>query len=200
MKRFLALGDSYTIGEGVPAAERWPSQLVRTLRERGVSIADPELVAQTAWTTDELSDAIDGVNPRGPYDMVSLLIGVNDQYRSRPVAGFAAEFTALVARAIAFAGGAPGRLLVLSIPDWGATPFAAGRDRTLIAREIEEYNQAARAIAGAAGARWADVTESSRAMLAEPHLVTADGLHPTGEMYRRWAEAAVPQAIAILSR
>ena len=194
MLRFLALGDSYTIGEGVKAPERWPDHLVRLLRDGGLEIADPEIIARTAWTTDELADAIDAAIPIGAYHLVTLMIGVNDQYRSRPVASFEEYFTPLLRRAIDFAGGRAGRTLVLSIPDWGATPFAEGRDRELIAREIETYNVRAQALAEAAGARWGDVTAISRAMLKEPALVASDGLHPTGEMYRRWAEALRPLA------
>lgn len=194
MLRYLALGDSYTIGEGVGDQERWPTLLVGLLAARGIVVGPPHYVAQTAWTTDELSDAIDAAMPAGPFDLVTLLIGVNDQYRSRPVSAFEGEFTALVKRSIAFAGKRADRTIVVSIPDWGATPFAEGRDRALIGREIQAYNTRAEAIARKQGAHWIDVTESSRAMLQEPELAVADKLHPSGEMYRRWAELIVPVA------
>lgn len=198
MRRFLALGDSYTIGEGVTDEERWPNHLVRMLRARGVEIDDPHIIARTAWTTDELQDAIDADKPRGPFDLVTLLIGVNDQYRSRPVRSFEPEFQALVKRSIAFAAKKPARVIGLSIPDWGATPFAKGRDRSAIAKEIGAYNDRAREISEKAGIVWVDVTEMSRAMLDDSTLVAVDGLHPTGEMYRRWAEALLPEAERIL--
>lgn len=198
MRRFLALGDSYTIGEGVEPRERWPSHLAQLLRARGADISDPEIIARTAWTTDELSDAIDEAAPAGPYDFVSLLIGVNDQYRSRPVESFEEFFGPLVRRSISLAGGEAKHTLVISIPDWGATPFAEGRDRDLIGREIEAYNKRAREITEKSGALWADITGISRAMLLEPVLVASDGLHPTGEMYRRWAESLLSIVLAAL--
>jgi len=199
VRRFLALGDSYTIGEGVTDDERWPNHLVRMLRGRGVEIDDPHIIARTAWTSDELQDAIDAEKPRGPFDLVTLLIGVNDQYRSRPVSSFVPEMEALVKRSIAFAGKKPARVIGVSIPDWSATPFAKGRDRSVIAAEIAAYNDRAAVIVQAAGAVWIDITEMSRAMLVDTTLVAVDGLHPTGEMYRRWAEAILPAAEKTLS-
>jgi lysophospholipase L1-like esterase len=199
VRRFLALGDSYTIGEGVTDDERWPNHLVRLLRARDLEIDDPHIIARTAWTTDELQDAIDADNPRGPFDLVTLLIGVNDQYRSRPVKSFEPEFTALVKRAVGFAGSKAARVIGVSIPDWGATPFAKGRDGSLIAKEIGAYNDRARAIAEKAGVAWVDITELSRAMLTDSTLVAVDGLHPTGAMYRRWAEVILPHAERVLS-
>jgi len=127
--RFLALGDSYTIGESVAATERWPLQLAALLRKEGLALDEPQIVATTGWTTDELWAGIDRAAPRGPFELVSLLIGVNDQYRRREASEYAAQFAVLLARAIAFAGGQADRVLVLSIPDWGVTPFARGRDR-----------------------------------------------------------------------
>lgn len=199
MLRYLALGDSYTIGEGVTDEDRWPTILVGLLAARGIAFGPPHYVAQTAWTTDELSDAIDAAKPAGPFDLVTLLIGVNDQYRARPVSSFEGEFTTLVKRSIAFAGKRPERTIVVSIPDWGATPYAKGRDRDLIGREIAAYNTRAESIARKLGTHWVDVTESSRAMLQEPELAVADGLHPSGEMYRRWASLVLPIAQRALS-
>jgi lysophospholipase L1-like esterase len=197
--RFLALGDSYTIGEGVAETERWPSHLVRRLDDRGIRLTDVQLVAQTAWTADELADAIDEARPRGPFDLVTLMVGVNDQYRSRPVSAFAPEYQRLIARSIAFAHGEARRVIAISIPDWGATPFASGRDRDLIAREIEAYNERSRKLALRARVAWVDVTPASRATLFEPSLVTADGLHPSGQMYARWADLIAPAAVAALA-
>lgn len=197
--RFLALGDSYTIGEGVSDDERWPNRLVALLRERDVHVTDLRLIARTAWTADELADAIDAEKPRGPYDLVTLMVGVNDQYRSRPVEAFAPEYQKLLRRAKAFAGGKGARTIAISIPDWGATPYAAGRDRDLIAREIALYNERSRELAARARVKWVDVTPSSRAVLDDPTLVIADGLHPGGAMYARWAELILPAALDALT-
>jgi lysophospholipase L1-like esterase len=198
--RFLALGDSYTIGEGVPEAERWPNHLSTMLRLRGVPISELLIVARTAWTTDELTDAIAQSEPHGSFDLVSLLIGVNDQYRGRPVSSFTPEFASLIERAKRFAvDHAVERVVVLSIPDWGASPFADGRDRALIGREIDGYNDSARTLTEKAGAHWIDVTGVSRHMLTEQALTASDGLHPSGEMYRRWAELVLPVAIRALA-
>ena len=198
MARFLALGDSYTIGEGVADAERWPNQLVDLLKTDGIAITDLHIIARTAWTTDELMDAIDQEKPKGPFDLVTLMVGVNDQYRSRPVKEYEGEYRRLLKRAKTFAGGRPMRSLAISIPDWGATPFAEGRDRSVIGGEIEVYNDAGKQLAAAAGVTWVDVTEVSRAMQTDRTLVAVDGLHPTGAMYARWAELLHPYAVTAL--
>lgn len=197
--RFLALGDSYTIGEGVAEHERWPNQLVALLAQQDIHLTDVQIVAQTAWTADELADAIDQAKPRGPFDFVTLMVGVNDQYRSRPVTSFAPEFEQLLARAVAFAGRRPSRVVAVSIPDWGATPFAEGRDRARIAREIEAYNERSRELAARASVMWIDVTTATRAMQFDSSLVTADGLHPSGAMYARWAALLLPVVRAALT-
>ena len=197
--RFLALGDSYTTGEGVAEEQRWPSQLVALLGQQDIHLTDVQIVAQTAWTADELADAIDQTKPKGPFDVVTLMVGVNDQYRNRPVASFAPEFEQLLARAVGFAGRRPSRVIAISIPDWGATPFAEGRDRARIAREIEAYNERARELAARAGVIWVDVTTETRAMQLDPSLVTADGLHPSGAMYARWAALLAPIVRGALS-
>ena len=197
--RFLALGDSYTIGEGVAEHERWPNQLVALLAQQDIHLTDVQIVAQTAWTADELADAIDQAKPRGPFDFVTLMVGVNDQYRSRPVTSFAPEFEQLLARAVAFAGRRPSRVVAVSIPDWGATPFAEGRDRARIAREIEAYNERSRELAARASVMWIDVTTATRAMQFDSSLVTADGLHPSGALYARWAALLLPVVRAALT-
>lgn len=202
MLRYLAFGDSYTIGEKVPADERWPVRLAALLRQEGVGVADPQIVARTGWTTDELQAGIDGAAPSGRFDLVSLLIGVNNQYRGRDREEYRGQFGALLERAIAFAGGDAGRVIVLSIPDWGVTPFAEGRDRARIAAEIDRFNAVNLEVARAAGARYVDVTGVSRRAAApgQASLLAADGLHPSGEMYAEWARLALPQALAALGR
>jgi lysophospholipase L1-like esterase len=194
--RFLALGDSYTIGEKVDAPSRWPVQLAGALRAMHIDVDDPEIVARTGWTTDELAAGIDAAAPTGPYALVSLLVGVNDQYRGRDAERYRASFGSLLERSVGFAGGAPGRVLVLSIPDWGVTPFAAGRDRARIAKEIDGFNAIGRDAALGVAARWVDVTPASRE--ARENWVGSDGLHPTTTQYARWVEIALDDAAAAL--
>jgi lysophospholipase L1-like esterase len=196
--RFLALGDSYTIGESVGADERWPERLAALLRERGVHVGTPQIVARTGWTTDELSGGIDAADPRGPYALVTLLIGVNNQYRGRGVDEYREQFRVLLHRAIGFAGGDARRVVVVSIPDWGVTPFAEGRDRARIGREIDAFNAVNRDEATRAGAGYVDVTPESRRDATDPSYVAADGLHPSGKMYAEWARLALPAALQAL--
>jgi lysophospholipase L1-like esterase len=191
--RFLALGDSYTVGEGVEPAERWPAQLAAALRADGLRLADPEIVAVTGWTTDELDAGIDAARPTGPFDLVTLLIGVNDQYRGRSPDAYRPALRALLGRALGFAAGRPGRVLLLSIPDWGATPFAADRDRAAIAHAIDAFNAVGREEAARAGVAFVDLTPLSRTQGA---LVVADRLHPSGEAYAAWAAEVLSAARA----
>jgi lysophospholipase L1-like esterase len=195
---YLALGDSYTIGESVKPELRWPNQLVARLRARDLNVADPVIVAKTGWTTDELAAAIDArselANQR--FDLVTLLIGVNNQYRGRNVEEYRRQFTQLLKRAIDFAGGKPSHVIVLSIPDWGVTPFAEGRDRAQIAREIDAFNHVNQEETLLAGARYVDITPVSR---DQPSLVAEDSLHPSGDMYRFWANLALPEAFDALT-
>lgn len=189
--RYLALGDSYTIGEGVEPDERWPSRVASMLRSEGHDLGEPEIIAVSGWTTDELAAGMDAAQPEGVYDVVSLLIGVNDQYRGRGVDSYRPRFTALLGRAVSHAGDRAGRVVVASIPDWGVSPFAEGRDRAEIAREIDEFNAAAKSVASAAGAHWVDVTEASRACDGAG-CYGPDGLHPAGGAYAEWAKLIVP--------
>lgn len=193
MMRFLALGDSYTIGESVAEAERWPNQLAERLKVEGLPVV-VTIIARTGWTTDELAAAIDRASPQGPYDLVSLLIGVNNQYRGRDADEYHREFRALLERAIAFAGGEPAHVIVLSIPDWGVTPFASGRDRAQIAQEIDTFNAINRTEAELRGVAYVDVTPVSRQATFDPELIAGDGLHPSGKMYAEWAEMAFAAA------
>jgi lysophospholipase L1-like esterase len=191
---FLVLGDSYSIGEGVAERERWPSQLAMALRNVGDTIDDPRYIAVTGWTTDELSAGIDAVQASEtplspPYRLVTLQIGVNDQYRGRPVSEFVAGFTRLLERAIALAGGDTSHVLVLSIPDWGRTPFARaqGRDAGVVSRELDAYNAATAEICAAHSVSWVDITDLTRTP-AGGNDVVDDGLHPSPSMYASWVE------------
>jgi len=192
--RFLALGDSYTIGEGVEASGRWPNQLAARL-----GLDAPEIVAQTGWTTDELGAAMDAHAFHPPYALVTLLIGVNNQYRGRDLASYRGEFTQLLQRAVELAGDNPRHVVVVSIPDWGITPFARGRDARAIAREIDAYNAANREIAANSHAHYADVTGISRDRGDREDMLVSDGLHPSAAMYTRWLDAILPATQAALS-
>ena len=197
--RFLALGDSYTIGEGVEAAERWPMQLAALLRAEGVKVAKPQIIARTGWTTSELKTGIEKARPVGSFDLVSLSIGVNNQYRGLDVERYRMEYRELLKRAIELAGGEPERVIVLSIPDWSATPFAAGRDRDKIAREIIQFNMVKRQESWAAEVQYVDVTGISQGAAEDLTLVAGDGLHPSGKMYGEWARQALPAAMKVVS-
>ncbi|MDE2087165.1 MAG: SGNH/GDSL hydrolase family protein [Xanthomonadaceae bacterium] len=198
MIAYLALGDSYTVGEGVPVEGRWPMQLAALLRNAGRAVAEPSILATTGWTTDELSAAMDGAEFAPAYDLVSLLVGVNNQYRGRSAEEYRGEFRRLLQRAVALAAGRAGRTLVLSIPDWGVTPFArdSGRDTARIAAELDAYNAVAREETLRAGARWVDITALSR---RHPGLLADDGLHPSAAQYTLWAEAALPAVLDMLA-
>ena len=237
----LTLGDSYTIGEGAPIDDSYPYQAVQLLRKAGLPFLAPEIIARTGWTTDELSGGIAGTQLLPAYDFVSLLIGVNNQYRGRSAEEYAGQFEALLRQAIQFAGGQTSRVFVLSIPDWGVSPFAAshlpdaaGRDRAQISREIDIFNHLAEKIATASGMEFIDITRHSRMVVAPssvssaspsglsspvlsasatesspsaspspsasaPPLFVSDGLHPSGEQYRYWAERLVEKIKKALS-
>lgn len=194
--RLLALGDSYTLGEGVPPDAAWPARLVAALEARGIRALAPTRIATTGWTTTELAEAIEGAALAPPYDLVTILIGVNDQYRNWPEPEFAPRHAALLDRAIALAGGDARRCVVISIPDWSVTPFAAGdpRGRVAIAAAIDRYNAMAKANAAARGTPFVDVTGLTR----DPALASAladDGLHPSAAQYETWVHRAIAPAV-----
>lgn len=197
MPSWLALGDSYTIGEAVAAHERWPAVLAQHLRQAGTPIDEPQIVAVTGWTTDELAQGMDAAALMPPYDLVTLQIGVNNQYRGRPANDYRAQFAGLLDRAIALAGGRVARVVVASIPDWGVTRFAReqGRDRARIAVELDAYNALARTDTERSGARFVDITGISR---QHPELLADDGLHPSAAQYALWVEAIEPAVRAAL--
>jgi lysophospholipase L1-like esterase len=196
---FLALGDSYTIGEGVAEAQRWPQQLVSRLGQYGTRLTIADIVATTGWTTDELRAAIDSRTFSPPYALVSLLIGVNNQYRGRDPESYALDFSALLDFAVLMAGADPTRVVVVSIPDWGATRFAVDQavDAKQVATEIDHFNAIARQLGSARGTHWVDVTGISRregrAFLAD------DGLHPSADQYSLWVDAMLPGVRSILA-
>jgi lysophospholipase L1-like esterase len=199
---YLALGDSYTIGEGVAAPERWPNQLAELLRKDGVDVAEPEILAKTGWTTDELSAAMDAHHFTPPYRLVTLLIGVNNQYRGRDLENYRVEFQKLLQRAIDLAGGDAHKVVVVSIPDWGVTKFgrASGRDTAEIGRQLDAYNAANAQIAKMLHCGYVDVTTVSRDLGNQAVMLVSDGLHPSPKMYTEWATRILPAAKVALSQ
>ena len=192
MPRLLALGDSYTIGESVAPEARWPEQWAAAMAAAGHGIERPvRVIAQTGWTTDELAAEIARQMPLGQWDLVTLLIGVNNQYRGRGVDEYRDQFDALLETAIELAGGRPDHVQVLSIPDWGQTPFgaASGRDLAAVTREIDAFNAAGRDVCDRHAVAFLDITGLTRARSRDPAMHAADGLHPSAAMYRLWAEA-----------
>ena len=194
-QRYLALGDSYTIGEGVAESGRWPTQLAALLRADGLPVEDPRIVARTGWTVSELDAAMDTGSLEPPYDLVTLLIGVNDQYRRGAVETYRTDLRAMLSRSIALADAQPRRVLLVSIPDWGVTAFAQkdARGPTVIGGEIDAFNKVAREEARRAGIVFVDITDVSRSIAHRAELVE-DGLHPSAAQYRAWAMRVAPAA------
>jgi lysophospholipase L1-like esterase len=186
-KSWLALGDSYTIGEQVPLHQSFPYQTLQILREKGLNFFAPEIIAKTGWTTDELNQHINHTTFLKRYDIVTLLIGVNNQYRGRNWYEFKIEFMHLLEKAIAFAGGNKNNVFVLSIPDWGVTPFAKDKDSDRIAAEIDKYNEQCKLVTTDLGCCYIDITESQRKDGAVAEFLAADGLHPNENEYAKWA-------------
>jgi lysophospholipase L1-like esterase len=196
--QFLALGDSYTIGESVDPSERWPVQLAATMQAEGVLLDDPIIVAQTGWTTSNLLAQIEARKPQGPFDLVSLLIGVNNQYQGKDIESYREEFSKLLELSIALAGGDPSRVVVLSIPDWGVTPFADGRERDRIRAQINQFNRVNQTVSLAAGVQYVDIIPISRQAAEDNSLLAADNLHPSGKMYTAWVDLLIPTVKEIL--
>lgn len=188
---YLALGDSYTIGESVDEAMRWPVQLVSQLNNNGLNYAVPQIIARTGWTTDELTEAIGNTETQETYDMVSLLIGVNNQYRGYDFGQYETEFVVLLEQALGFAGGDANRVFVVSIPDYGVTPFGRRGNPEKIAQELDQYNAYAKEQAEARGVRFYNITPISREAAENNDLIARDNLHPSGEMYTRWVEEVI---------
>ncbi len=184
---YLALGDSYTIGEGLSSHDNFPNQAVRLLVEGGYSISQPTIVAKTGWTTRELQEGIARHSLISNYNLVSLLIGVNNQYRGEDRGEYERQFEELLLRSVAFASKNPSLVFVLSIPDWSATPYAEGRDRKRISREIDLFNLINKKISEKWKVNYIDITSGSRAAAQDPSLITDDGLHPSAKEYSRWA-------------
>lgn len=196
--RYLALGDSYTIGESVSVGDRWPNQLAKLLESESIKI-EVTIIARTGWTTSELWQGIQAEELRPPYDLVSLLIGVNNQYRGYDIHEYRDQFNFLLHKSIEYADGDANHVLILSIPDWGVTPFASGRDREEIAEEIDQFNSINREMSERAGAHYVNITPTSREAANDAALIAPDGLHPSEKMYAMWAEKTLPIVKEILT-
>ncbi len=194
---YLALGDSYTIGESVPENDRWPMQLAKLLEADGIQ-TDLTIIARTGWTVKELWQGIQADAPIGTYDLVTLLIGVNDQYRGYSTDGYREDFRSILAKATEYASGNANKVIVLSIPDWGVTPFAGDRDREVVSHQIDIFNAINSEETKNAKAHYVDVTQISRMAKVDAELIAEDGLHPSGKMYAMWAEHVLQVAKEIL--
>lgn len=192
---YLALGDSYTIGESVAENERWPIQLSKSLTKSGVEVALPQIIARTGWTTDELKAKIVSEKITKTYDLVSLLIGVNNQYRGRSIEQFRTEFVDLLETAIKFSGNKASHVLVVSIPDWGVTPFGGKGQNKTISEQIDLFNKVKKEETEKKGILFIDITPISRQALNDASLIAEDGLHPSGKMYQQWVEIISPELL-----
>lgn len=192
---YLALGDSYTIGESVPKEGRFPMQLAAMLREDSVSISDPEIIATTGWTTNNLLNALHTNPPTKKYSFVTLLIGVNNQYQGKSLEEYETQFAELLTIATSYANNIRTHVFVLSIPDYSVTPFASGGDTQKIAREIDQFNEANKNISLSFGVHYLDITPVSREAKTDPSLIAGDGLHPSATQYFLWDQLLAPMVL-----
>lgn len=197
VKTWLALGDSYTIGQSVSPPERFAAQTANILKQTGINIVTPDYIASTGWTTNSLSNAIQASNPV-TYDVVSLLIGVNDQYQLHDTTGYRQRFTSLLNKAIQLAKGKNQHVFVLSIPDYSVTPFASGGDTARIRMEIDWFNAINKDVTASYNCPYLDITASTREAKTNSSLLATDGLHPSGLEYRRWANRLAPMMQPVL--
>jgi lysophospholipase L1-like esterase len=192
--KFLALGDSYTIGESVSISERWPNQMISDLRKKGFTCDEPKIIATTGWRTDELMRAVQNAKLPNDYTLVSLLIGVNNFYQAKSINTYANEFEKLLTTAIKLAGQNKQHVFVVSIPDYGFTPFGES-DQVRISKGIDAFNAINKKISDKHGVAWFNITDISRQGLKDPSLIAGDGLHPSGRMYRQWVDVILSGAV-----
>jgi len=198
--QFLALGNSYTIGTGVPAAESWPRKLISLVRDAGVPMEEPQIIAQNGWTSTDLIKALDSTEFPGSFHLVSLQIGVNDQYDGVPVDEYRKHFGTLLERSLSFTDSDPTRVIVLSIPDWSVTPFAKGRDQVQIRAEIQRFNSINRHLTKTRGGHYVNITPLSRRVRESNAFLAEDGLHFSGKMYQIWGETVLPVVLDRLTK
>ena len=195
---YLALGDSYTIGASVERDDNFPNQTFQLLKSAGFKTSSIQIIAKNGWTAEDLITAVATTNKRNSYQVVTLLIGVNNQYQGRPSKEFEPSFLALLKSAITLTGNKPKRVFVISIPDWGITPFASGRDRKEIANEIDAYNWVCEKNAKAEGANFINITDAYRIDGSKPDYLSSDGLHPSKLEYSKWAIKLTQQIVNVL--
>lgn len=194
--QFLALGDSYTAGTGVSVEESWPRQAARVLRSRGTPIQTPRIIAHHGWTSADLLQALEEQDLPSGWDLISLLIGVNDHYQGDSPADYRSRFRELLEWSISLAADRADHVLILSIPDWSVTPFAADLDRNQLRADLEKFNRINRKLTHRAGANYLDITPLSRRASLTPGGLVEDGLHPSGQQYRVWA-AEITAAVQV---
>lgn len=199
MHRFLALGDSYTIGEGLQQHESWPYLLKEALKRSGIPIADPEIIAQTGWTAAELEVAANAMNLAGPYDLIFLMVGVNDQYRGHPFGQLGDPYMRLIQFALSLVDGKRDRVICISIPDWGVTPFARDRNSQKISETIDAFNRETANLCRLENIKWVSVTDRSRELSIQTDMLVADGLHPSRGQYQSWVQCLLPFVLDSLS-
>lgn len=197
-KKYLALGDSYTIGQSVAASERFPAQVQQQLVQQNIPLYIVEYIATTGFTTLNLQSAINSQNPQGPYDVVSLLIGVNDQYQTHDTTNYRNRFASLLSKTISLAGNRKERVFILSIPDYSVTPFVPTANKAQVSKEIDWFNTINYEVAQYFGVSYTNITPSSREAATNTSLIANDGLHPSGLEYKKWAAMLVPKMKLVL--
>jgi len=197
---YLAIGDSYTIGEAVPLEGGFPHQLTTILKDNGLDVGMPHIIAKTGWTTSELQEAIKKANLSEQFTVVTLLMGVNNQYRGESKEKYRKEFKELLQTALGFVNGNKAGVFVVSIPDWGLTPYGleSGRDIPTVSSDIDAFNAINKEETLAQGISYTDITPGSRLVVSDKELVASDGLHPSAKMYHEWAVQLAPALIKVL--
>ena len=194
---YLALGDSYTIGQSVMPEERFPVQLAARLRKHDIDIGNPKIIARTGWTTQDLLLALDKSKPAGTYDLVTILIGVNNQYQGKSIEEYRTELADLLKRSVLFAGGDASHVIGFSIPDYGVTPFGHGDPTGKIGPEIDAFNKVMAEECAKLNIVLIDISPISRTVPEHPELITVDGLHPSPKQYKAWVAAGFPAVMKI---
>jgi len=194
----LALGDSYTIGEGVSLYESFSYQTIQLLRKAGHNFNAPEIIARTGWTTDDLKNAIRNILLQTTYNYVSILIGVNDQYQRKNINDYATNFELLLKQSISFAANNPSNVFVFSIPDWGQTPFASGRNQQQITKEINKFNKVNESLALQYKAHYISIKGEIKDSM-DLTFLAADQLHPSRKEYARWANQLADEIQKLLA-
>ncbi|MDR9415451.1 MAG: SGNH/GDSL hydrolase family protein [Gracilimonas sp.] len=197
--RYLALGDSYTIGTGIDSLHNYPNQISDSLQTRGIAVDTTSIIATNGWTTSDLKQGIMTQSPDSTYTLVSLLIGVNNQYQGLNLDIYQKEFKQLLENAIALAGGIRSNVLVISIPNYGVTPFGQSRNPVVIRQELQVYNDIAKKISVGKNIPFVNITPASELAKNDPSLLASDDLHPSAKMYAMWVEEMLPTIIKILS-